>query len=59
VCLNTEVIGQGTPREVLTPGVLERTYGAPMEILEHAGMPMVLDRYQPTGSVVAFRKARA
>lgn len=45
VCLNTEVIGQGTPREVLTPEVLERTYGAPMEVLEHAGMPMVLDRY--------------
>ncbi len=59
VCLNTEVIGQGPPSEVLTPGILERTYGAPMEVLEHAGMPMVLDRYQPAENVVAFRKTGA
>ena len=45
VCLNTEVIGEGTPREVLTSAILERTYGARMQILEHAGMPVVLDDY--------------
>ncbi|MGH9165533.1 MAG: metal ABC transporter ATP-binding protein, partial [Acidimicrobiales bacterium] len=45
VCLNTEVLGQGSPRQVLTAEVLERTYGARMEILEHAGMPVVLDQY--------------
>ena len=44
VCLNREVIGAGPPREVLTPEVLERTYGAPMEVLEHGGMPVVVDR---------------
>ncbi len=43
VCLNTEVTGRGTPREVLTPEVLERTYGAPMDVLEHGGMPIVVD----------------
>jgi ABC-type Mn2+/Zn2+ transport system ATPase subunit len=43
VCLNTEVTGRGTPREVLTPTVLERTYGAPMDVLEHGGMPIVVD----------------
>jgi ABC-type Mn2+/Zn2+ transport system ATPase subunit len=43
VCLNTSVIGVGTPREVLTPAVLERTYGAPMAVLEHGGMPVVVD----------------
>ena len=43
VCLNREVMGEGTPREVLTPRVLEGTYGAQMEVLEHAGMPIVLD----------------
>jgi ABC-type Mn2+/Zn2+ transport system ATPase subunit len=58
VCLNTEVIGQGHPREVLTPAVLERTYGAPMEILEHAGMPIVLDRYVH-GDVVDLRRTWA
>ncbi|MGH9188968.1 MAG: metal ABC transporter ATP-binding protein [Acidimicrobiales bacterium] len=45
VCLNVEVIGAGPPREVLTPWILERTYGAPMDVLEHGGMPVVLDRY--------------
>jgi ABC-type Mn2+/Zn2+ transport system ATPase subunit len=43
VCLNTSVIGEGAPRDVLTPDVLERTYGAPMEVLEHGGMPVVVD----------------
>jgi ABC-type Mn2+/Zn2+ transport system ATPase subunit len=43
VCLNSSVIGQGAPRDVLTPDVLERTYGAPMEVLEHGGMPVVVD----------------
>ena len=46
VCLNTEITGRGTPREVLTPAVLERTYGAPMHVLEHGGMPIVVDAPQ-------------
>ena len=45
VCLNREVIGEGSPRTVMRPGVLERTYGAPLEVLEHGGMPVVIDRY--------------
>lgn len=59
VCLNTEVTGQGAPRDVLTANVLERTFGARMEILEHAGMPIVLDDYVPTDNVVKFPKAGA
>jgi ABC-type Mn2+/Zn2+ transport system ATPase subunit len=47
VCLNTRVIGVGTPRQVLTPTVLEATYGAPMHVLEHGGMPVVVDA-EPT-----------
>ncbi len=43
VGLNTEVTGRGTPREVLTPDVLERTFGAPMEVLDHDGMLIVVD----------------
>ncbi len=43
VCLSTEITGRGTPREVLTPEVLERTYGAPMDVLEHGGMLIVVD----------------
>ncbi len=43
VCLNRRVIGAGRPRDVLTPEVLEQTYGATMEVLEHAGMPVIVD----------------
>lgn len=46
VCLNREVVAEGCSRDVLTPDVLERTYGAPLEVLEHGGMPVVVDRYQ-------------
>jgi ABC-type Mn2+/Zn2+ transport system ATPase subunit len=45
VCLNTRVIGAGVPRSVLTPNILERTFGAPMAVLEHAGMPIVIDSH--------------
>ncbi len=44
VCLNRTIQGRGAPRDVLTPPVLEATYGAPMDVLEHAGMPVVVDR---------------
>ena len=43
VCLNRAVIGDGVPHHVLTEDVLERTYGASMEVLVHGGMPVVVD----------------
>ena len=45
VCLNREVIATGRPADVITPDVLERTYGAPLEVLQHGGMPVVVERY--------------
>jgi ABC-type Mn2+/Zn2+ transport system ATPase subunit len=45
VCLNRTIIGAGRPREVLTAEVLEQTYGATMDVLEHAGMPVVVDAF--------------
>jgi ABC-type Mn2+/Zn2+ transport system ATPase subunit len=57
VCLNREVIGAGAPRDVLTAAVLERTYGAEMEVLEHGGMPVIVDRYEPD-NVVRLHRAR-
>ena len=56
VCLNREVIATGEPSRVLTPAVLERTYGAPMDVLEHAGMPLVVDKYEPTNVVRLHRR---
>jgi ABC-type Mn2+/Zn2+ transport system ATPase subunit len=54
VCLNREVIGVGPPRSVLTVDVLERTYGARMEVLQHGGMPVVVDGWsdRPMGEEV-------
>jgi len=46
VCLNCRVIGDGAPHDVLTPEVLERTYGASLEVLEHGGMPVVVDNFR-------------
>lgn len=46
VCLNRTVIGDGVPHDVLTTDVLERTYGASMEVLVHGGMPVVLDSFR-------------
>jgi ABC-type Mn2+/Zn2+ transport system ATPase subunit len=45
VALNRTVIAAGTPCEVIRRDVLERTFGAPMEVMEHLGMPVVLDGY--------------
>jgi ABC-type Mn2+/Zn2+ transport system ATPase subunit len=45
VLLNTTIVGAGAPRSVLTADVLERTFGAPMDVLEHAGMPVVVDSH--------------
>jgi ABC-type Mn2+/Zn2+ transport system ATPase subunit len=46
VCLNRTVIGDGAPHRVLTEDVLERTYGASMEVLIHGGMPVVVDNFR-------------
>ncbi len=54
LCLNVRVAGIGAPRDVLTPDVLERVYGAPMDVLEHAGMPLVVDR--AGGTVIDMRR---
>jgi ABC-type Mn2+/Zn2+ transport system ATPase subunit len=43
VCLNRHVVAEGPPLEVLTPAVLEATYGAPLDVLVHGGMPVVVD----------------
>ncbi len=55
VCLNREVIGSGPPIDVLTPDVLERTYGAPMDVLDHGGMPLVVDRWQERENIIRLR----
>jgi ABC-type Mn2+/Zn2+ transport system ATPase subunit len=43
ICLNRTVLARGRPHDVLTPAVLERTFGAPMEVLDHMGVPLVVE----------------
>ena len=43
VCFNRSVVADGAPIDVLRPYFLERTYGAPMEVLHHGGMPVVVE----------------
>lgn len=47
VCVNGGIVGEGTPSEVMTPAVLERTFGAKMDVLEHLGVRLVVD-HSPT-----------
>jgi ABC-type hemin transport system ATPase subunit len=53
--MNVEIIADGPPIEVLSPDVLERTFGAPMEVLVHGGMPVVVDG---VGADIAERMSR-
>jgi len=43
ICVNGHVIAEGPPRDVIVPDVLEQTFGARLEVLEHLGMPIVVD----------------
>ncbi len=44
VCVNGRVIDAGPPVHVLRPDVLEATFGAPMDVLIHGGLPVIVDR---------------
>lgn len=43
VCVNHRIVADGTPSQVITSEVLENTFGARMEVLEHLGMRVVVD----------------
>ncbi len=43
ICLNRTLLARGRPGDVLTPPILERTFGAPMDVLDHMGVPLVVD----------------
>jgi ABC-type Mn2+/Zn2+ transport system ATPase subunit len=43
ICLNRRILARGRPHDVMTPPVLERTFGAPMDVLDHMGVPLVVE----------------
>ena len=47
VCVNGRIVAHGTPEDVITPAVLEQTFGARMEVLQHLGMIVVVDSSGP------------
>lgn len=54
VCVNHRIVADGTASEVITPDVLEQTFGARMEVLEHLGMRVVVDE-APTSNLTGMR----
>ncbi len=45
VALQQRIIASGTPAEVIVPSVLEAVFGARLEVLQHLGMPVVVDAH--------------
>lgn len=45
ICVNRTVVASGAPDDVITSDVLERTFGARLEVLRHMGVPLVVDHF--------------
>ena len=43
VCLNGQIINSGKPEDVITTDTLSKTYGADMPVIQHDGMPIVVE----------------
>ena len=43
VCLAGRILAEGPPNEVITPEVLQQTYGADMPVIHYEGMPIVAE----------------
>lgn len=51
ICLNRTIIADGSPLDVLTPGVVRRTYGAEMDVIVHDGRPVIVDAARAGGTL--------
>ena len=47
VCLNGEIVDSGKPKDVITTETLSKTYGADMPVIQHDGMPIVVETPRP------------
>ncbi len=43
ICVNHKIVADGSAAEVIRPEVLEETFGARMDVLEHLGIRVVVD----------------
>ena len=51
ICVNHRIVADGDSTEVIRPEVLEETFGARMEVLEHLGMRVVVDEMREPRSI--------
>jgi zinc/manganese transport system ATP-binding protein/zinc transport system ATP-binding protein len=49
VCVRGRIIAEGPPKDVFTPQILERTYGAEMPIVQYEGMTLVAEKPHTIG----------
>ena len=47
VCLNGQIVNSGRPEDVITSETLSKTYGADMPVIQHEGMPIVVETPRP------------
>jgi ABC-type Mn2+/Zn2+ transport system ATPase subunit len=45
IALQQRIVAAGPPAEVIVPSVLEKVFGARMDVLMHLGMPVVVDSH--------------
>ena len=50
ICLNGHIVDSGRPKDVITSETLRKTYGADMPVIEHEGMPIVVETPRPPHS---------
>lgn len=56
VCVNRHLVAQGPPATTLVPGVLYETFGAEMELIEHEGHPIVIDKH-PESVIIPLKRS--
>ncbi len=43
ICVNRRIIAEGPPGDVYTPAILQETYGAEMDVIQHNGLTLVAE----------------
>ncbi len=59
LALQHRVVASGPPHEVIVPSVIEEVFGARMEILQHLGLPLVVDSVPTESSTVSDLRSSA
>jgi len=55
ICVNHRIVANGSAADVIRPEVLEETFGARMEVLEHLGMRVVVDEMREPRVIEGIR----